>query len=198
MARKARPDIHVQGRALAHPVGQYRTPPRTCEPTVVAGHLLSRTPLPQPQHRGARDDTAPHRTDADSGATHARQEVSRGASHAPLPRGWMPYAGPARHQPLPDPHPSTRQGARYHTRARVRCRPPTPTPCPSPHPPGRAASVLAVRPTHRRHRTLRPRAPRHRPVNHHGAGARKHVQPLGSRASRARVERRSQATQRNA
>ena len=50
---------HVQGRALAHPVGQYRTPPRTCERTVVAGHHTSHTPLPQPQHRGARDDKAP-------------------------------------------------------------------------------------------------------------------------------------------
>ena len=38
----------VQGRALAHPVGQYRTPPRTCERTVVAGHHTSHTPLPQP------------------------------------------------------------------------------------------------------------------------------------------------------
>src|SRR5699024_9070090 len=39
----------VQGRALAHPVGQSRTPPRTCERTVVAGHTRN-TQAIHPRH----------------------------------------------------------------------------------------------------------------------------------------------------
>src|SRR5699024_10515352 len=50
----------VQGRALAHPVGQYRTPPRTCERTVVAGHhTCPLLPSAAPPHKGERRTESP-------------------------------------------------------------------------------------------------------------------------------------------
>ena len=60
--------VHSCGESRETRAIQDRVPERVCR-FEACQEYQPHTPLPQPQHSGARDDTAPHRTDADGGAT---------------------------------------------------------------------------------------------------------------------------------
>lgn len=149
------------------------------------GPTLHTRPYRSRTHCGARDDTAPHRTDADSGATHARQEVPRGPSQAPLPR--LPTTSPRRHRPMPRARTRPRRQARHPATTRIRTRPRPTTPRPRTPRGYRARHLLAVRPTHHPRRPVGPRPRRPRPVHHARSRACIHVQQERCRSSSART-----------